>query len=87
MCIKLCEITMTADNVGLYKWLISNKYYGNWYIDNLPSGLNTGDGIEKEEVRYDKGIPLGDVDMVRNYNLLNSKMSFTFTIILLFILI
>ena len=69
-CQSLCFKKFSDYDISLFEWMIDRDYKASWYlrnlihryIDDLPAAYNrTVWGVEKEEIRYEDGFPIGTI--------------------------
>ena len=74
-CILLCSEKISRRSFYILENLIKKDYFINYYLDNLPVGLSKTHKNKNKtinnEIRFDRGIPLGfiknDITYIYNY--------------------
>ncbi len=65
-CVKLCDSTLSRDNVGFIKERIEEEYNFNWVVDGLPAAQLYEDEAS-QEIFYNAGVPLGFTEDATSY--------------------
>ena len=62
ICMQVCIKKNTKEQLANFRWMIDNKYYASWVLDNLPSGLRQTGVFDQALYRisfYQDGFPIG----------------------------